>query len=163
MQIPLFIDVEASSLEENSYPIACAWSLPDGRIKNVLIIPEDDWEDWDVCTEDVHGLSREHLFLHGHTCKDVAQEMNEDLDGETVYCHDYYYDQLWIQRLFDAAGSDPQFELAPFSERFPELDEYALEDYRRDLQEELNLRPHQAEEEVHLLQRLYLRLTAADH
>lgn len=159
MQLPLFIDFESSSLEEDSYPIACAWTLPDGSVKSVLIIPEDDWTDWDVCTEDVHGLSRDQLFMNGHTAKDIVIEMNNDLDGETLYCDALYYDQQWLDRLFDAVDESPSFTLAAFNELVPDRDQFEVEDARRQLQEERGLQVHQADDDVRLLQLLYLQLT----
>ena len=34
---PLFIDIEASSPDENGFPISISWSLADGQLKSVLI------------------------------------------------------------------------------------------------------------------------------
>lgn len=62
---PVFGDIEASGLDEASYPIEIGWSLPDGRTRSFLIKPEPEWTHWDEAAEDLHGISREELEKSG--------------------------------------------------------------------------------------------------
>ena len=77
---PLFIDIEASTPDSNGFPTSISWSLADGQLKTVLIIPDDDWEPWDNTDPDV---DLQHLFDQGVSGPDAIRELNEDLDGQT--------------------------------------------------------------------------------
>jgi len=59
--MPRFLDIEASSLNDASYPIEIAWSDEKGNIESHLINPYaiEEWTDWDFYAEHkIHGLSR---------------------------------------------------------------------------------------------------------
>jgi len=111
--LPCFLDFEASSLRDSSYPIEVAWSTEDGSIENHLISPVgiSGWTDWSESAERVHGIAREELIKHGQSPAWVARRMNEQLMGRTVYVDATYNDGMWLNRLFEQYGSGPQFEL----------------------------------------------------
>jgi len=59
--MPRFLDIEASSLSNSSYPIEIAWSDENENIESYLINPEliEEWTDWDFYSEhEIHGISR---------------------------------------------------------------------------------------------------------
>lgn len=56
--LPTFIDFEASSLRDTSFPIEVAWNNGT-EIESYIIRPAFDWSDWDYNAEGLHGLSRE--------------------------------------------------------------------------------------------------------
>ena len=66
-ELPSFIDFEASSLSDKSYPMEVAWSLSDGSIEARLISPEgiSQWTDWSKDAQAVHGIRREDLLVWG--------------------------------------------------------------------------------------------------
>ena len=84
-QIPCFIDFEASSLREVSYPIAVAWNLPNGHIRRFLIAPLPDWDDWDEQSEAIHGIDRDRLIKNGWPPDYVYEELYHDVAQETLY------------------------------------------------------------------------------
>ncbi|BCO32055.1 hypothetical protein TspCOW1_21580 [Thiohalobacter sp. COW1] len=107
MDLPRFLDIEASSLGRDSYPIEIAWSTPDGEIESYLINPYQipDWTDWDPAAEAIHGLSRRYLRDHGEDPKLVAGRIQAALAGQPVYSDAPEYDQGWLETLFrDALG-----------------------------------------------------------
>ena len=116
---PLFIDIEASSPDEKGFPTSISWSLPDGQLKTVLIIPDDEWEPWDNADA---NIDLQHLFDQGVSGPDVIRELNEDLDGQTVYVDGLDEDENLIELLFDTYESSIGFELATLRELFPKHD-----------------------------------------
>ena len=133
MPYPLFIDFEASSYDEESYPVAVSWSLPDGQIKSVLIVPEDDWTDWDPGNFAARGISREHLFEQGFSALEVIREMNQDLADARVFVDGLDYDQDLLDRLFEPFNDLPAFEISSVSELFQSYGYERFLEYREQL------------------------------
>lgn len=118
--MPLFLDFEASSLNPSSYPIEVAYSCPDGEIESCLIVPESDWLDWDPYAQrEIHRISRAMLFAGGSAPGQVLERMNERLSGEPVYCDGGEFDAHWLNRLAQAAGFLPAFELLDIGTLYP--------------------------------------------
>jgi hypothetical protein len=95
IDLPCLIDIEASSLNPDSYPIEIAWSLPDGVIEAHLINPQSiaAWTDWDEYAESaIHGIDRSTLFTQGQAPAWVAVRMNACLHGQTLYTDALEYD-----------------------------------------------------------------------
>jgi hypothetical protein len=111
----LFLDIESSSPDEDGYPICIAWSTVEGEIQTALIIPEDDWVDWDFSYQHSHGLTREHLFQQGQTALDVIKQLTADLADYTVYVDGLDFDHEWMDRLFTSFNMTIPFELEYFS------------------------------------------------
>ncbi len=122
------IDFEASSLRgakgishephRTSYPIEVGISFIDGPHESCLIKPQPDWQDWNGEPDNndigkIHGISRRELFEKGQDPKDIAQWLNDRLNGVTVMCDspDAKIDKFWLTRLYDAAETKPTFEL----------------------------------------------------
>lgn len=151
MSLPLFLDIEVSSPEEEQYPIAIAWSLPDGQLKSVLVSPDDDWEPWDNADADTDV---QYLMDQGMSGLDVIREMNQDLSGQTVFVDGLDDDEALIDKLFETFGDDPDFEIAPLTSLLPEPFESLL-DQRRQLAENHELDLNAAEDSVRSMLFLY--------
>lgn len=111
---PIFIDFEASSLGDLSYPIEVAWNVPNGGVKSFLINPQfvPDWTDWSMEAErDAHKIPRDYLLVDGEDPCKVAAIMNEELQGEILYSDAPLFDNFWVNRLFKAADQQPQFKI----------------------------------------------------
>ena len=65
------IDIEASSLEPESYPIEIAVRFANGESYDSLIKPTGDWSDWSMTSQQAHGISREELLEHGKDIRTV--------------------------------------------------------------------------------------------
>lgn len=108
------IDFEASGLHPESYPIEAGWSLPDGTVKSMLINPAcvPQWTHWDFNAEyATHQLSRARLIRIGSQPREVAEAMNADIKGLTVYSDNAGQDGFWCDVLFEAAGVERAFAI----------------------------------------------------
>ena len=65
---PIFLDCEASSLADDSYPIEIAWNNEDGTIESYLIniyrYPSG-YDDWDRNAQALHGISKQYVSATG--------------------------------------------------------------------------------------------------
>lgn len=102
---PIFIDIEASGLHPDSYPIEIAWVMADGQTESYLIDPSPitRWTHWDPNAERLHGISRTKLFSYGDHPLAVAIRMSEVLRAQTLYSDAPSYDAFWLKVLWDAA------------------------------------------------------------
>ncbi|MFT7721493.1 MAG: hypothetical protein QM788_01465 [Roseateles sp.] len=111
MPLPAILDIEASGFGPGSYPIEVGFVAPDGALFCALVRPEPDWLHWDAAAEALHGISRELLLRHGRPARWLAEQINQRLAGQTVYCDGWGQDYPWLARLYDAAGLSPAFRL----------------------------------------------------
>lgn len=110
----VILDVEASGLSSDSYPIEIAWvSIINGGDNDQFLIDHktaDNWKDWDECAESLHGISR--LSLKSGLCVFIAaQRLNSQLCGCVAVSDHSATDKLWIDKLFKEAGIDRKFEI----------------------------------------------------
>jgi len=103
MEYPVFIDFEASSLNDDSYPIEVAWNDPDGTITSILIKPHWSWTDWDPNAEELHGIARAEIEQRGVPPEDVCRRISEVVTGR-MHSDAPAYDGHWLKRLFDVTG-----------------------------------------------------------
>ena len=114
------IDFEASSLDQDSYPIevgiAC-WPAPDESVFgwSALIQPAGAWTrlgHWSPASAKVHGIRGSDLVAHGHAPERIAAALNEALGpGGVAWCDGADYDEHWTRVLFKAANIRPIFKL----------------------------------------------------
>jgi len=101
--MPRFLDVEASSLSMDSYPIEVAWSDNQGKIESHLINPYcvDYWDDWDYNAQQIHSISRKQLREEGISPQKLCHRMNSSIAiGEIIYADGGPFDKNWIDVLF---------------------------------------------------------------
>jgi hypothetical protein len=107
LKMPRFLDIEASSLSPNSYPIEIAWSDDNGNIESYLINPAeiDEWTDWDYNAQQIHGIKREECIELGMHPDRVCNRMTESIRaGEVIYADGLPFDSYWIDTLYDAGS-----------------------------------------------------------
>lgn len=117
---PIVLDCEASGLVSDSYPIEIGYILPNGEVTSYYITPLDEWTHWDAKAEDIHHIPREFLFTNGLAAYDVANRLNSQLAGETVYSDAATYETMWLNRLFDSVGIDMKFNVCGIQSLFIE-------------------------------------------
>lgn len=105
----LFIDLEASALDPQSYPVEVGWSpgLDGAAWQSVLIRPTDDWSlngSWAQDSAAVHGISRKLLADEGLDARDVAQMVDRAIAGRILVSDAPDIDLRWLIRLYEAAG-----------------------------------------------------------
>lgn len=99
-----FLDFEASSLAERSYPIEVGWVFEDGTGEAHLIRPAPEWTDWSPAAEAIHRIERAELLAHGASHTEVAARMVEVLTGHTLCASAPSWDGKWLSVLLRAAG-----------------------------------------------------------
>ncbi len=109
--LPAIIDLEASGFGKGSYPIEVGFVLPQGGMYCTLIVPAPHWRHWDPQAENVHHITRDILQAHGKAAPLVAQTLNQQLRGMTIYSDGWANDYTWLNLLFDEAEMTPAFKL----------------------------------------------------
>ena len=99
-----FLDFEASSLSDESYPIEVAWVFEDGVSETHLIRPAPLWTDWDPQAALTHGYSRAALLADGEPHLAVARRLVESLTGHALFASAPSWDGKWLSVLLRSAG-----------------------------------------------------------
>ena len=100
----VFIDFEASSLSDESYPVEVGWVFEDGREADYLIRPAPHWTDWDAEAEAIHGISRETLLREGTRHDLVCANLVAALSGHAIHASSPSWDGKWLSVLLRGAG-----------------------------------------------------------
>tara|TARA_B100001109_G_scaffold94721_2_gene76972 strand:- start:29998 stop:30453 length:456 start_codon:yes stop_codon:yes gene_type:complete len=112
MSYPHFIAIDGSSWEEQAHPVAIAWSMADGQIKTTLIQPEDDWDDWDIALQDLHGINPDTLYQLGETVWSVIRELENDLEQPHLYADEADRANEMLEKLYEACNRDVSFDVS---------------------------------------------------
>ena len=94
---PTVIDIEASGLDAEAYPIEIGVALPSGETFCALIRPEPDWQFWDDNAEKVHRVPRDILELYGRPIDEIVVELNRTYPGSP--CHAVRSNRPCVRRL----------------------------------------------------------------
>ena len=148
MPLPRFLDIEYCQTDDTLFPTAMSWSLEDGRLKTVVIAPQDSWipEDGDLGDIDL-------LYLEetGVPVIELARELHQDLPDQTVFTDGMDPDEILVDLIFTAVSMEAPFEIAPITELITTSDTDSLEDRRRQLLFDEGLEPTQSENGVYAL------------
>jgi hypothetical protein len=114
--VPVFYDIEASSLE--GFPIEIGWARADlasGTIvsEGHLIRPPHDWDvrgTWDQSAASHHRIALDELWWLGRPVFEIARRMNKSLGGSELFA-DSPFDAPWLHQLFEAAGIETEFSV----------------------------------------------------
>jgi hypothetical protein len=126
----IVIDVEASGLATESYPIEIAWqdSEDPANFDSFLITPHPEWKHWDDYAEqEIHHISRNILFENGISLFEACDRLNTKLSGQTVYSDAVDYDLNWIMTLFETSRIKPTFEICSIFDLLPDQAELKYE------------------------------------
>lgn len=156
---PCVIDIEASGFGRHSYPIEIGYVREDGQAWCSLVRPADGWQHWDSQAEQVHGIARTVLLHHGRSVAEVAQRLNADLAGRTVYCDGWAHDYAWLGLLFEEAGQVPRFKLESVTRLLDEARLARLDAERHQAFTCLGIGRHRASSDARALQWALARLT----
>jgi hypothetical protein len=104
MAMHIFLDFEASSLADDSYPIEVGWVFEDGRTGSRLIKPLPAWTDWDPRAEAIHHISREQLLADGEAPQAVAAHLMDIFAGHRLFASAPSWDGKWLSTLLRGGG-----------------------------------------------------------
>jgi hypothetical protein len=101
------LDLEASSLTEDGYPIEVAFVLGIGPNITAqfatLIRPRSSWRaqrGWDKRSQAVHGIAYNEL-ADGMDADAVCDILSRSLADRSVYVDGGSYDTFWLEKLYD--------------------------------------------------------------
>jgi hypothetical protein len=148
VQTPIFLDIEYCQTGDTLFPTAMAWSLADGRMKTVIITPEDDWlpEDGDLGDIDLRYLEEQ-----GVPVLELVRELHTDLPDQTVYVDGLDPDEILVDLIFTAVDQEAPFEIAAIGELITRMDTDSIDDRRRQLMIDEGLEPQLPENGVYAL------------
>lgn len=155
--LPNIIDIEASGLSRDSFPIEVGLALGNGERYCQMIIPDKSWTYWDHEAEKVHGITRECLLQHGARTTEVALELNRLLANQVVYSDGWVVDQPWLIKLFFAAGIQQAFHISDLQMILTENQMANWHRCKEQVMQDLNLQRHRASFDAQIIQETYLR------
>tara|TARA_R110002020_G_C16320147_1_gene774726 strand:- start:11329 stop:11832 length:504 start_codon:yes stop_codon:yes gene_type:complete len=102
-ETPVFIDIEASSLAADSWPIEVGVAWLEGKrvIKHSsLIQPKPEWPEaaWHVDSAKIHNIPREDLN-NAPLADDVAVWLAELVDGRPLVSDAPAFDERWLRQI----------------------------------------------------------------
>ncbi len=149
---PAVLDVEASGFGRHSYPIEIGYALPDGHVFCTLIRPEPQWTHWDPQAERLHHIPRPALLSRGRPVAEVAELLNQQLQGRTVYSDGWNHDYTWLALLFEVAGQPPRFKLDNLRALLREDEAERWHTVKQQIAGERGAQRHRASADARLLQ-----------
>ena len=106
------IDIEASGLRPESYPIEIGVYDVDNPNNSFdfFIKPDPEWTFWDDRAEEIHGIPRECIETKGISIYRACEILNARL-GANVLSDAVSFDSMWLDRLFETANATPVFKV----------------------------------------------------
>ncbi len=153
---PCVIDIEASGFGPDSYPIEIGVALGNGEKYCSLISPAPNWTHWDVGAEKVHRIPRDILEEHGKPIDRVAGELNEILDGGTVFSDGWVVDHPWVNKLFRESSVQPGFSTSALEMILSEGQMEIWHDTKDKVTEEMALKRHRASNDAFIIQTTWI-------
>ena len=157
---PIIIDVEASGLGAVSYPIEVGIALDDDTKYCSLILPAPDWEHWDNDAEKVHRITRDILQTYGKPIREVTSQLNELLEGKTVYTDGWVVDKPWLTTLYFEAQMDMSFRVSPLEMILSERQMERWHDTKDRILAAVKNHRHRASFDAWIIQETYTRTLA---
>jgi len=154
---PFILDIEASGLSEQSYPIEIGFYHSDTQCFCALIKPAVHWEYWSTEAESLHGLTRDIITRRGQSTRDVAKELNALLQGKTVFSDGWAVDSTWFKKLFYDARIEPCFWLSAIETVMTESMIDIWDQTKKEVIAELNIPRHRASTDAKIIQTTWLR------
>ncbi|MGB0943983.1 MAG: hypothetical protein ACPGUE_16360, partial [Marinomonas sp.] len=100
--LPIFLTCVANSADEASFPLLFTWSTPDLQIKEVLIIPDDDWLHHANIESNLCDIDENQLYEFGYEASDILAEWTAEFDTDFVLALDTDLVGSMVEATFDA-------------------------------------------------------------
>ena len=150
---PNLIDIEASGLAIDSYPIEIALSI-NAKIHSWLIKPDHRWQYWDNTAERLHGITRDTLLANGiepNLVVDAIDRVMATSNG-LLYSDAAAWDADWMATLYHAVGTIPNFHILPVDDLLSDNQQTLFWKKRNEVADSGQYRLHRAEQDVRILQ-----------
>ena len=104
----LCVDIEASSIEEGSFPIEVGWCIDDDSPPvSFLISPDPGWDTtfgWSPISQAMHGITLEDLRRDGIDVVSAAGRIEAAFSHRRVVSDNPEFDDFWLSLIYEAAG-----------------------------------------------------------
>ena len=157
-EVPAVLDIEASGVGSDGHPIEVGFVLPDGASYCSLIRPEPGWTHWDPQAERTHRIALATVLARGRDVAEVATQLNQRLQGRTLYCEEGVRQNAWLGMLFAAARLAPSFRLEDLRMLLSDTEAAFWGILKQQIATEMGLQRHRASSDARILQRTLMRL-----
>jgi len=156
------IDIEASGLHFDSYPIELA-VLVNRQTNSWLIKPEANWSYWCSTAESMHGISREMLKKEGLTAAQVIDEFMKCVEtpNRTLYSDAVHWDADWMGTLFSVVNTAQLFHIKSIYDLLEKKQILKFDQAKIRLAESGKYRRHRAKEDVRMIHQAYIEATTS--
>ena len=154
---PPIIDIEASGFGRGSYPIEIGVIDKHQQPFCRLIRPQPDWQHWNDEGQAIHGITRQTLNDFGKDAREIAEQLNDLLRGQTVYSDAWGHDYSWLNLLFNAANVPRKFKLESIVALLSEAQLETWNKTKTEVQESLDQGRHRASIDAKIIQLTYLK------
>ena len=113
----IFVDLEASGLGRESYPIEVGWSVDDEQEPaSFLVRPATSWrfDDFTEAAQAIHNILYERLISHGIAVETACRRLDAAWTGAVLVSDNPAADGGWLNRLYQAASRPYPWRLVDF-------------------------------------------------
>lgn len=153
---PAIIDIEASGIGSESYPIEVGIVLSSGARYCTLIKPHESWTYWSKSAERLHHIPQPILFSRGKDMVMVCEQLNEFIGGKTIFSDNVSADKPWLKKLFLTTGIKPNFQLYGIERINVGNQEKYWDEARLEVNKKFKLTRHRASNEAFLIQQTFI-------
>ncbi|MBU2412970.1 MAG: hypothetical protein KKB49_09165 [Gammaproteobacteria bacterium] len=129
--LPIFMTAVANSSDEPAFPLLFTWSTHEAQVKEVLVIPDDEWLENHRIEPNAHDLDEQQLYEFGFEASDILAEWINEFDTDVIYALEPESLSLLVEATYDIKGLEPSFEVQSihswFQERDVDLDDAVAE------------------------------------
>ncbi|REG83316.1 hypothetical protein [Marinomonas pollencensis] len=120
--LPIFMTAVANSSDEPAFPLLFTWSTPEAQVKEVLVIPDDEWLENHNIEPNALDLDENQLYEFGFEASDILAEWTNEFDTDVIYGLDPDELSALVEATYETKGLDPSFEVLSIHSWFEERD-----------------------------------------
>jgi len=120
--LPIFITSVANSSDNPAFPLLFTWSTPEAQIKEVLVIPDDEWLEHHVIEPNTLDIDETQLYEFGFEASDILAEWTNEFDTDVIYALHPEETSLLVEATYETKNLDPSFEVHSIHSWFAERD-----------------------------------------
>lgn len=118
--LPIFMTAVANSSDEPAFPLLFTWSTSEAQVKEVLVIPDDEWLENHHIDANALDLDENQLYEFGFEASDILAEWTNEFDTDVIYGLDPDELSVLVDATYNIKGLDPSFEILSIHSWFEE-------------------------------------------
>ena len=120
--LPIFMTAVANSSDEPAFPLLFTWSTHEAQVKEVLVIPDDEWLENHRIEPNALDLDEQQLYEFGYEASDILAEWINEFDTDVIYALEPDSLSQLVEATYDIKGLEPSFEVQSIHSWFEERD-----------------------------------------